>query len=546
MKNENLNLIYTLLRKYFYRYRLKIILTLVIILTVSMVSMGLPYISKYIIDDIIPAKNIALLIFAALLYFVLTLISSVLGYYQEIVMIRLNFLVLITMRRDLVKRIHNMPMQEYYRQSGSYIFNRIQNDTIMVLESFMATVIRMCNEVVQLLVAIVLLAMLNIYLTIAVVLLLLLNAWLSHYWGSILAKQQAVLLEHYTKHNSSLQEAVMATFLVKIYDLHYKFAKRLFASFRKYYKLYASYVLKSYSQGAYALAIREFCYVLILVGGGIAIIHGKLTFGGLFAFITIFQMIRSPLALLVQNIINFRKNIPLYGRLRDYLNLESEFDQHNGSKITINKEIEFRDVCFAYQVDSPVITNFSHILKPGIIYMLSGNSGTGKTTLAMMLMGIYAPIKGEILVDGNILSKAYIHSMRQQSSYVEQEPFVIDDTIYQNILLGNPKASEDEVYRISALANVSEFVAKLPDKYNTLLGANGINLSTGQKQRIAIARGLLKYPRLLILDEPTSNIDSASEALIHETIRNLPKDMFIIIISHKAETRQIVDEVIEI
>lgn len=546
MKNENLGLIYYLLRKYFYRYRFKILLILVIIVACSVVSMGLPYISKHIIDNIIPSKNIILLISAALLYFILTMVSCVFGYYQEIMMSRLNILTVIRMRKDIVKRIHNMPMQEYYRQSGPYIFNRIQNDTLMILESFMASVVRMCNEAIQLLVALVLLALLNIYLTVAVVLLLLLNAWLSHYWGSALAKKQAPLLEHYTNHNSSLQESVMATFLAKIYDLHQMFASRLFASFRKYYSMYVSYVKKSYIQSSYALAIREFCYVLILVGGGVAIIRGKLTFGGLFAFITIFQMIRSPLALLVDNVVNFRKNIPLYERLRDYLNLEPEFERQGDSKIVIGREIRFRDLSFAYQADSPVIQNFNYTMKPGIIYMLSGKSGTGKTTLAMLLMGIYFPDKGEILFDGTALNKESIQSVRRQASYVEQEPFVIDGTIYQNILLGNQKAGEDEVYRAAELANVSEFVARQPEKYDTLLGANGINLSTGQKQRIAIARGLLKNPRLLILDEPTSNIDSASEALIHETIRNLPKDMFIIIISHKAETRQIVDEVIEI
>lgn len=539
-------LIYGLIRKYFFRYRTKILSAFGIILTVSVVSMGMPYISRYMIDNIIPSNNLGLLVAAAALFFTLTVLTTLLKYYQEFMLARLNLLVLITMRKDIVKRVHNMYLQEYYAQSGAYIFNRINNDTVMVLETFMSSLIRMCNEVIMIVVGAVFIAMLNVYLTLAVVLLLFINALLSQRWGSILARLQAQILEYYTIHNSRLQESVSATFLVKIYDLHYRFATRLFNSFRQYYKVYVKFILKTYSQYTYSLSIQEFCRFLIFVWGGYAIMSGKFTIGGLFAYLALFQLINNPINQLVINVVNFKKNVPLYRRLNEYLNLEPECLQHNGTEISITKEIEFRGVSYEYQKDNPIITNFSHTLKPGIIYMLSGNSGTGKTTLAMLLLGIYTPQKGKIIIDGVELTKEHILSMRKQSSYVEQEPFMIDDSIYENIMLGNPNATEADVYRVTKLANVDEFVNKLPDKYMTLLGAKGINLSTGQKQRIALARGLLKNPRVIILDEPTSNIDSTSESMIHRTIKSLPKDMFIIVISHKNETRQIADDVISI
>lgn len=546
MKKDELGLIYGLLRKYFYRYRKKILLAFCIMLAVSVISMGMPYISRYIIDKAIPSNNAELLGAAAALYFILIVLTTILSYYQEFILARLNFLVMITMRKDLVKRVHNMPLQEYYQQSGSYIFNRINNDTVMVLETFMSSAVRIVNEVVMIAVGAVFIAMLNVYLTFAVVLLLYINALISQRWGAILGKLQAQILEHYTIHNSRLQESVSATFLVKIYDLHYRFATRLFSSFKQYYEVYVRFVLKTYSQYTFTLSIQEFCRFLIYVGGGYAIMTGKFTIGGLFAYLALFQLINSPINRLVTNVVNFHKNVPLFMRLHEYLNLESECLRHNGAGISIAREIEFRGVSFAYQMESPIIQDFSYTLKPGIIYLVSGNSGTGKTTLAMLLMGIYLPQKGQIVIDGIELNKEHIYSMRKQSSYVEQEPLMIDDSIYENILLGNPSATEEDVCRVAELANVFEFVNKLPDKYRTLLGAKGINLSTGQKQRIAIARALLKNPRVMILDEPTSNIDSISEAMIHNTIRSLPKDMFIIIISHRNETRQIADEVISI
>ncbi|MDD4234292.1 MAG: ABC transporter ATP-binding protein [Candidatus Cloacimonetes bacterium] len=546
MKKDELGLIYGLLRKYFYRYRKKILLAFCIMLAVSVVSMGMPYISRYIIDKAIPSNKTGLLVAAAALYFILIVLTTILSYYQEFILARLNFLVMITMRKDLVKRVHNMPLQEYYHQSGSYIFNRINNDTVMVLETFMSSAVRIVNEVVMIAVGAVFIAMLNVYLTFAVVLLLFINALISQRWGAILAKLQAQILEHYTIHNSRLQESVSATFLVKIYDLQYRFATRLFSSFKQYYEVYVKFVLKTYRQYTYTLSIQEFCRSLIYVGGGYAIMTGKFTIGGLFAYLALFQLINSPINRLVMNLVNFHKNVPLFMRLHEYLNLESECLRHNGAGISIAREIEFRGVSFAYQMESPIIQDFSYTIKPGFIYLVSGNSGTGKTTLAMLLMGIYLPQKGQIVIDGIELNKEHIYSMRKQSSYVEQEPLMIDDSIYENILLGNPSATEEDVCRVAELANVFEFVNKLPDKYRTLLGAKGINLSTGQKQRIAIARALLKNPRVMILDEPTSNIDSISEAMIHNTIRSLPKDMFIIMISHKNETRQIADEVISI
>ncbi len=178
--------------------------------------------------------------------------------------------------------------------------------------------------------------------------------------------------------------------------------------------------------------------------------------------------------------------------------------------------------------------------------MLRGLSGSGKTTLALLLIGIYKTCKGTIHYDDCLLEDKYYASLRKQASYLEQDPLILNSTIYENIAIGSAIACPEEVYEAAKLANADIFINSLPNGYDTSLGKEGINLSAGQKQRLALARALIKKPKLLIFDEPTSNIDAESENYIHDTIRKLSSSAFIIVISHKAETINIADEIIEL
>ena len=163
-----------------------------------------------------------------------------------------------------------------------------------------------------------------------------------------------------------------------------------------------------------------------------------------------------------------------------------------------------------------------------------------------MLIGIYKTCKGTIHYDDCLLEDKYYASLRKQASYLEQDPLILNSTIYENIAIGSAIACPEEVYEAAKLANADIFINSLPNGYDTSLGKEGINLSAGQKQRLALARALIKKPKLLIFDEPTSNIDAESENYIHDTIRKLSSSAFIIVISHKAETINIADEIIEL
>ncbi len=194
--------------------------------------------------------------------------------------------------------------------------------------------------------------------------------------------------------------------------------------------------------------------------------------------------------------------------------------------------------------DNPVLKGITFRAKRGEKIGIVGSSGGGKTTLLRLLAGLYEVDEGRILLNGKRLTTAELIALRRQVAIVEQEPYLFNDTIYNNIRFGNGRASEEEIYSAARQAYADEFIRRLPDGYQTEVGEKGANLSVGQKQRIAIARALVKKPKILVLDEATSNIDSISEEFINRTIFSLPDDMIVFIIAHRLTTIWCCDKIL--
>jgi len=202
----------------------------------------------------------------------------------------------------------------------------------------------------------------------------------------------------------------------------------------------------------------------------------------------------------------------------------------------LKSSIEFKNISFAYEKENAVLNKISFNIKSGSTTAIVGGSGTGKTTLTNLIMRFYDPDAGEILVDNTEISEFNIQSWRKNISLVNQDIFLFNDTIKNNILMGKLNASDNEIYEASNLANASEFINELPEGFDTLIGDRGVLLSGGQRQRIALARAIIRNPQILILDEATSELDSKSEQLIQESIEKLGENKTIIIIAHRLST----------
>jgi subfamily B ATP-binding cassette protein MsbA len=211
-----------------------------------------------------------------------------------------------------------------------------------------------------------------------------------------------------------------------------------------------------------------------------------------------------------------------------------------------SKDIIYKNVSFDYGVGKQILSNINITIPFGKTIAFVGSSGSGKTTIANLLLRFYDIKSGEILIDGKNIQDLKINSLRSQIGVVSQDVLLFNDTVKYNISYAKLDATDEEIEAVAKAANAHEFISKMPDKYNTFVGERGMKVSGGEKQRIAIARAMLKNPPILVLDEATSALDSESEKLVQEAIENLMKNRTVILIAHRLATVRNADKIIVI
>src|SRR5213079_1186616 len=233
-------------------------------------------------------------------------------------------------------------------------------------------------------------------------------------------------------------------------------------------------------------------------------------------------------------------------RIREVMDMKTEDDQDalRAPLPEVAGEIEFENVWFEYNQGTPVLKNVSFKAPAGSTTALVGSSGSGKSTLISLAMNFNHPLSGTIKVDGKDLSSLRLRDFRSYLGVVMQDNFLFDGTIAENISFSNPHATMDEIRAVSRIAHCEEFVEKFEQKYDTIVGERGVKLSGGQRQRIAIARAILADPKLLILDEATSSLDSESEALIQDGLRSLRRGRTTFVIAHRLSTIRSADQIL--
>ena len=271
------------------------------------------------------------------------------------------------------------------------------------------------------------------------------------------------------------------------------------------------------------------------------VIQEQLTIGQLIAFNMLVGNVVSPFQRLIGLWSQFQEILVAVERLDDVINSPVEQDLAAGNLIhlpSIRGNIRFEEVTFRYNIESEVntIENLSFEIRPGQTVALVGRSGSGKTTIAKLLLGLYSPTQGKILVDGQDLSHVALNSLRKQTGVVDQNTFLFGGTIKENLTIAHPQATIAELKRACELAGAAEFVDQFPLKFETQIGEGGGLLSGGQRQRLAIARALLGRPRLLILDEATSNLDAESEKIIQNNLDNILSNQTTLVIAHRLST----------
>ena len=295
-------------------------------------------------------------------------------------------------------------------------------------------------------------------------------------------------------------------------------------------------------------ALMGMLYTVIVVGGGWLIAHGRLQAADLATFALYISLFTAPL----ENILNFtetfQKAFAGFARFVEVLRTQPDVRDAADAKPLVVSEgrISYRDVCFAYpdEPDAPVIKNLCLEVAPGKTVALVGPSGGGKSTTCALLPRFYDVDAGEILVDGQDVRSVTQRSLREAIGLVQQDVYLFDGTIAENIAYGKPTATAEEIAQAARRARVDEFALQMPEGYETQVGERGTRLSGGQKQRIAIARVFLKDPAILILDEATSALDNESELAVQEALADLAQDRTTLVIAHRLSTIRDADEIV--
>jgi ABC transporter fused permease/ATP-binding protein len=296
------------------------------------------------------------------------------------------------------------------------------------------------------------------------------------------------------------------------------------------------------------LAVTEFMTLAMVLGvsaisfvlwfGGRQVIHSEITAGELVQFLLYLFVVAIGVGSLGSLWGDLMSGVGASQRIFEIIERKPAFPDEGLTMASLKGHVEFSKVNFSYPTrpDVIVLKDLSFEIKPGQIVALVGMSGCGKSTVASLLPRFYDPLSGIIRFDGTPLTTLKPSWIREQIGIVSQEPILISSTIEENIRYGKPSASQEELLQAAKSANTLEFIERFPDKFRTLVGEKGIQLSGGQKQRIAIARALLKNPKLLILDEATSNLDSESEFLVQDALKHLMKDRTTLVIAHRLAT----------
>jgi subfamily B ATP-binding cassette protein MsbA len=276
--------------------------------------------------------------------------------------------------------------------------------------------------------------------------------------------------------------------------------------------------------------------------------RGEMTLGDLFMYAAFTGMMAMPVVELASIGTQITEAMAGLDRIREVLNLRGEDVEDEGKAAVgeLRGEVEFQNVSFAYQEGVPVLKNVSFVAPAGTTTALVGSSGSGKSTLISLVMNFNQPNEGQLLVDGRDLSGLKMRDYRSHLGVVFQENFLFDGTIADNISFANPEASRADVEEACRIAYCAEFIERFEKGYETVVGERGVKLSGGQRQRVAIARAILADPKILILDEATSSLDSESEGKIQEALNRLRAGRTTFVIAHRLSTIRSADQILVI
>ncbi|NLY91201.1 MAG: ABC transporter ATP-binding protein [Firmicutes bacterium] len=515
---------------------------------VSLVNLAFPYIfGNYLIDRVFNGGgNLKLLnlIVGGVLF--LAVFKGIFSYFQRYLTSYLGQRVVANLREEVFQHLQRMSVGFLEGQRVGELIARITSDVGQIQNIVSSGFISLLSNLIMLIGIITAVLLINWRLALITLTVLPLIVYVVSKAGRRIRGISHRVQEKIADLTAMLQETFTGIRVVKAFTMEKHEEKR----FARENEANFNANMKSAQALAFLTPTVEILYVvglaLVLWFGGLEVFYGRLTTGGLVTFFTYIGMLGTPITTLTNTFNSFQQALAGADRLFGILDSKEDLqDKPNAIVLPeIRGEVEFADVSFGYRPGQEILSGINLKVAPGEVVALVGPSGAGKTSLVNLIPRFYVPTRGAVLIDGYDVRDVKIASLRRQIGLVPQETILFGVSIWENIAYGKPDATEEEIIAAAKMANAHEFISALPDGYQTLAGERGSQLSGGQKQRIAIARALLRNPRILILDEATSALDTEAERLVQEALERLLKGRTTFIIAHRLSTVQGADKIV--
>jgi ATP-binding cassette, subfamily B, bacterial MsbA len=547
-ENSEKNILQALKRIFSYAlpYRGRLIAALLASMLGSLLWLAIPLGLRELIDAVFDQGDRQLLNILTLGLIALFIVQTVLGFAGSYILDWIGERIITDLRMKLYRHLHRLGLRFYAGQRLGEITSRLTNDVASVRNAATGTLAEALTQTIGLVGSVGLMILLNWRLSLVIFITVPVISLATRYFGSKIRTLSRLVQDRLADTTSVAEETLGAIRAVKSFarepyeiDRYNDSTEILFNTARK------RVLLSNLFWSAVGIVFMM-TMILIFWFGGTEVLAGRLTAGDLVAFIFYAFNIARSVGGMSRIYTTFNTAAGASERIFDLLDQIPEIeDDQNAIEIpAITGKVEFRNVSFAYDLSQPILHNISINTEPGEVIALVGPSGAGKTTLLNLIPRFYDVDSGAIIIDGYDIRRVTQKSLRQQIAVVPQEVHLFGTSILENIRYGRLDASMDDVTSAAIAAQAHEFIVEAPNGYDSMVGERGVKLSGGQRQRIAIARAILKNPKILLLDEATSSLDSESEAAVQKALDHLMKNRTSFIIAHRLSTVRNADRIL--
>ena len=508
-----------------------------LIIFTSLLGFPQPLIMRYVVDDVILNRQLGLLIGAILLLIGIFLAEHLANLLQKYYFARFEQEVTLDIQKDLLDHTLSLPKSFFDDNQTGYLMSRLSSDVEGLRWFFSGTIVHIFSNTIRCIGGLGLLFYLEWRLAIGVLAILPFIAISVRYFSRKVHVLSHHSMEKQAMVSSMFQESLSSVSLIKAFSSEARTTGRLMSGLKGTFQISMEQSTVSSVASFIINSMPAVARGVVLALGAYLVIDGQWTLGSLLAFQAYLGYVFGPAQYLAS------ANLELQNARASLERVSALFDIVPEEKIGVGKtvdrlkgEIEFKNVSFSYDDREPVLEDVSFRIHAGEQVAIVGPSGVGKTTLMSLILRFYRPASGEVYFDGSPATDYEVGSLRRRIGYVSQSTLLLSGTIMENLRYGNPEANEEQVTRATKAAGIHEFIQSLPAGYKTEIGEKGVNLSEGQKQRLSIARALVKNPDILVLDEPTAALDSKTEKSIFSMLPSLVRDKTLFVAAHRLST----------